>query len=175
MLFRRQIEVRERSPLLGPLHPDTLGARSKLGQTLVEMGKFFEAIPLLRDALSAMDGLGLGSEHPHLWIVHRVYGKALLGAGHPSEAVPMFQRSIAYTESKHGIHYSTIPPDCIRLAKALGQMGRGFDERLPLLDRAVTIRELSVGRDKDQDARQLAPHCPPAWPRYCIPGARATN
>ena len=31
-------------------------------------------------------------------------------------------------------------------------MGRGFGERLSLLDRAVTIRELSVGRDKEQDA-----------------------
>ena len=38
------------------------------------------------------------------------------------------------------------------LAEALGKLGRGFGERLSLLDRAVTIRELSVGRDKDQDA-----------------------
>ena len=42
------------------------------------------------------------------------------------------------------------------MAKAYGQMGRGFGERLSLLDRALTIRELSVGREKDQDADLLA-------------------
>ena len=34
-------------------------------------------------------------------------------------------------------------------------MGSCFGERLRLLDRAVAIRELSVGRDKDEDAFQL--------------------
>ena len=34
-------------------------------------------------------------------------------------------------------------------------MGRSFDERLSLLNRAVAIRELSIGRDKDQNAGHL--------------------
>ena len=100
--------------------------------------------------------MGLGPEHPDLGVIPRVYGKALLGAGRPSEAVPLFERAIAFTERKHGPHHFMIPPDLNDLAEALGQMGRGFDERLPLLDRAVTIFELSVGRDKDQNAFQLA-------------------
>ena len=68
----------------------------------------------------------------------------------------MFQRSIAFRERKHGLHHHEIAPDLVSLAEALGQMGRGFGERIRLLDRAFTIRELSVGRAKDQGVDQLA-------------------
>ena len=120
------------------------------------MGKFTEAIPLLRDCLAAYDGMGLGPDHPRLGIIPRDYGKALIGAGRPAEAVPLIQRSIAFRERKHGPFHCEIPFDLICLAKAYGLMGRGFGARLSLLDRAVAIHELSVGRDKDQDVDQLA-------------------
>ena len=57
----------------------------------------------------------------------------------------MFQRSVAFYERKHGPYHYLIPANLTYLAKAFGQMGRGFGERLSLLDRAVTIHELSVG------------------------------
>ena len=69
--------------------------------------------------------------------------------------VPLFQRSIAFREHKFGLHHYLIPSDLIYLADALGQMGRSFDERLSLLNRAVAIRELSLGRDKDKDGGRL--------------------
>ena len=68
----------------------------------------------------------------------------------------MFQRSIAFYESKRGLHHHDIPFDLIRISEALCQMGRGFVEHIHLLDRAVTILELSVGRAMDQDVSQLA-------------------
>ena len=152
----RLLEVKERSPRYGPSHVSTWQMRVNLGAALVNAGSFSEAIPLLRDSLDAYDSMGLGPEHPILGVIPHYYGRALLGAGHPAEAAPMFQRSIAYRERKHGPFHFEIPSDLHDLAKAYGQMGRGFGERLSLLDRAVTIRELSVGRDKDEDAGQLA-------------------
>ena len=120
---------------------------SDLGQTLVNMDKFSEAIPLLCDSLAAYDGMGLGPDHPQLGFLPQHCGRALLGVGRPAEAVPLFQRSLAFTERKHGPFHYLIPNDLINLAKVYGQMGRGFGERLSLLDRAVTICELSVGRE----------------------------
>ena len=79
-----------------------------------------------------------------------------MGAGRPAEAVPLFLRSISFLERKHGPFHFDVPSGLLLLAEAYGQMGRGFGERLSLLDRAVTIHELSVGRDKDQDAGQRA-------------------
>ena len=68
----------------------------------------------------------------------------------------MFQRAIVFLERKFGLHYYLIPGLLLDQSKALGQLGSGFGERLSLLDRAVNICELSVGRAKDQDVGQLA-------------------
>ena len=101
-VYERLLEAQERSPNYGPSHETTWHTRFKLGGTLVDMGKFTEAIPLLRDSLAAYDGMGLGPEHPALGILPGLYGRALLGAGRPDEAVPLIQRSIEFTERMHG-------------------------------------------------------------------------
>ena len=109
-MYERQIEVRERSPIFGPSHESTWLARSNLGTVFFAMRKLSEAIPLLRDSLSFCDGLGLGPDHPRLGIIPQQLGRALLGAGLPAQAVPMFQRSIAFTERKHGLFHYESPP-----------------------------------------------------------------
>ena len=68
----------------------------------------------------------------------------------------MFQRSNAFIEHKFGFHHYLIPDNLISLAEAYKQLAHGFGERIALLDRAVAIRELSIGRDKEKDARPLA-------------------
>ena len=155
-VYTREIEARERSTRFGPSHESTWATRVSLGIALVELGKFSEAVPLLCDSLAAYDGMGLGPEHPQLGSIPQHLGRALLGAGRAAAAVPMFQRSVAFTERKFGLHHYIIPGLLIEQSKALGQLGRGFGERLSLLDRAVNICELSVGRAKDQDVGQLA-------------------
>ena len=155
-VYARVIRVSERSPRFGPSHVSTWNSRINLGHALVNLGRFSEAVPLLRDSLAAFDGMGLGREHPVMGSIPQFYGKALLGAGRAVEAVPMFQRSIAHTEHKFGFHHYLIPANLIDLAEAFKQLGRGFGERLALLGRAVAIRELSIGRDKDEDADLLA-------------------
>ena len=155
-VYPRVIRAYERSPLFGPSHADTWKSRSNLGRALIIQGKFSEAIPLLRDTLAAFDGMGLGREHPLLGTIPQFYGKALLGAGRAAEAGPMFQRSIAFYEHKFGFHHYLIPDNLISLAEAYKQLGRGFGERIALLDRAVAICELSIGRDKEKYAELLA-------------------
>ena len=68
----------------------------------------------------------------------------------------MFQRSIAFIEHKFGLHHEAIPASLLDIAEAFRQMGRGCDERLPLLDRAVAILDLSIGREKDRNEAALA-------------------
>ena len=75
-VYKRQIRAYERSPLFGPTHVKAWGARSNLGSALVSLGRFAEAIPLLRDTLAAYDGMGLGPEHPLLGGIPQNYGKA---------------------------------------------------------------------------------------------------
>ena len=68
----------------------------------------------------------------------------------------MFQRSIAFYEHKFGLHHELIPHSLLNIAEAFHQMGRGCDERLPLLDRAVAILDLSIGREKNRNEGALA-------------------
>ena len=77
--------------------------------------------------------------------------------GQAADAALMFQRSVDFVERKFGLHHFLIPECLILRADALGQLGPGFvDERLSLLDRAVAIRELSIGVDKDSNAGRLS-------------------
>ena len=68
----------------------------------------------------------------------------------------MFQRSIAFHEHKFGLHHHLIPGDLLSISKAYKLMCRGVGESLSLLDRAVAISELSIGRTKEEDAGLLA-------------------
>ena len=116
---------------------------------LVELGRFSEAFPLLRDSLAAYDGMGFGPEHPQLGNIPQLYGRALLGVGRAADSLSLFQRVIAHIEQRFGRHHYFIPENLLRISDAYTQMGRSCDERLPLLDRAVAIRELSIGVDKN--------------------------
>ena len=68
----------------------------------------------------------------------------------------MFQRSVAFPEHKFGFHHYLIPASLLNLADAYKQLGRGFGERLSLLDRAAAIFELSIERSKPESAGPLA-------------------
>ena len=68
-VYKCEIKARERSPLIGPYHQTTWASRVSLGKTLVELGRFTDAIPLLYDSLAAYDGMGLGPEHPKFGLI----------------------------------------------------------------------------------------------------------
>ena len=156
-------------PLLGLV--EEAGLLVALGAGLEHERKLSSILVLISShrQLSDADGAvqkreALAKAASHLAVcpgeVEEVYGNfkvegPVLGAGRPAEAVPLIQRSIAFTERKHGPFHCDIPGDLVYLAKAYGQTGRGFGERLSLLDRAISIRELSVGSDKVQDAGRI--------------------
>ena len=155
-VYKRVIGAMELAPYFGPSHEATWSARVNLGIALVELGRFSEAVPLLRDSLAAYDGMGLGPEHPQFGVIPQHYGRALLGAGTAAAAVPILKRSIAFTERQFGLHHEFIIADLLNLAEALRQLGCGFDERLSHLDRAVAILDLSIGREKNRNEAGLA-------------------
>ena len=68
----------------------------------------------------------------------------------------MFQRHSAFYEHKFGLHHELIPASLLDIAEAFRQMGRGCDERLPLLDRAVANLDLSIGREKNRNEAGLS-------------------
>ena len=148
-VYERLIRVFERSPRFGSTHMRTWESRSSLGDTLVILGKFSAAIPLFRDSLAAYDSMGLAERrYPVVGFAFLSLGRALLGAGRAAEAVPMFQRSITFFEHHFGPHHHIISTGLIPLAEAYKHLGRGFGERLPLLDRAVAIFEHSILREE---------------------------
>ena len=70
----------------------------------------------------------------------------------PAEAVPMFQRSIAYYERKFGVHHQNIPHNLFQIAEAYKQMGRGCDERPQGADvRLARRRRAARGRQVVRD------------------------
>ena len=155
-VYERVLEAEERSPRFGPSHQSTWCTRANLGISYTDLGRFSEAIPLLHDSLAAYDGMGLGPEHPQLGSLPHHYGSALLGAGRAAEAVPLFQRAIDFRERKFGLHHEFITHSLLSMAEALCRMGRGWDERLPLLDRAAAIHDLSIGRENNRNEAGLA-------------------
>ena len=89
-VYKRLIDVREQWPLYGPSHETAWHIRSESGRAFVKMGKFSEAISLLRDSMAAHDTMGLGPEHPQFGIIPQQLGMALLGAGRPDEAPALY-------------------------------------------------------------------------------------
>ncbi|WP_165228658.1 serine/threonine-protein kinase [Aquisphaera insulae] len=130
-IFRKILLAREST--VGGDHSDTAAAKVQLGESLIELGKASEAVPLLATALdvyrtrlsAAGQGDGPAAEEDarraasEIGRVLTFYGSALLGAGEPARAEPVLGEAVQARRS-------ALPEQDWRLANSESLHGESF-------------------------------------------------
>ncbi len=130
---------------LGEEHPETLAARSALGQSLLDWGHVPEAAAHIGAALEAQTRL-LGEDHPDRLATMGNFAQVLLKEGKPAEAEAcnreVLERRVRTLGESH--------PDSItalnNLASSLAMQGR-LAEAEPLLRRGLDLNRRVRGED----------------------------
>jgi len=116
-------------------------------------GAYFQAAPLLRDAL-AMREKALGPEHPNTATSLNVLAALLQAQGDFGEARPLFERALAIREK-------TLGPDHPETATSLNNLGALLQSEgdlagaRPLFERALAICEKTLGPEHPDTAYAL--------------------
>jgi len=97
--WRAVAETSER--ILGPAHPDTLLAGSRLASATLAAGDGAEAVALYQRFLDAQAGV-LGADHPRVATARAEFGNALLRMGQPGEAITVLEGALAAAERDRG-------------------------------------------------------------------------
>lgn len=97
--WRAVAETSER--VLGPAHPDTLLAGSRLANATLAAGDGAEAVVLYQRFLDAQAGV-LGPGHPRVAGAQAEFGNALLRMGQPAEAIIVLEAALAAGERDRG-------------------------------------------------------------------------
>jgi tetratricopeptide (TPR) repeat protein len=97
--WRAVAETSER--VLGPAHPDTLLAGSRLASAALAAGDGAEAVALYQRFLDAQAGV-LGPDHPRVAAAQAEFGSALLSMGQPAEAITVLEAALAAGERDRG-------------------------------------------------------------------------
>jgi tetratricopeptide (TPR) repeat protein len=147
--------------LLGPSHPETVVAATRLAGAALAAGLGDDAVTYYQRALDTQTGR-LGPDHPRTAGARADLVAALLAAGRPEEAIALLEGALAV-----GDRGGRVPGDLDGLALqdslvaaylAAGQ----YHEALRLAERTLTERERSQGQDHAETMRtrrQLARAC----------------
>ncbi len=134
--------------LAGADHDDIAGGLTIVGDCLMTLGRYAEALPLYAEALEMRRRL-FPADHPKLAFGLNNYARSLTAFGRYEEALPLFERALA-------IHRGKTPPDEDRVAVGLNNLafclaGLGREtEALPLFEEALaTRRRIARGDDPD--------------------------
>jgi tetratricopeptide (TPR) repeat protein len=139
--WRAVAETSER--VLGPAHPDTLLAGSRLASAALAAGDGAEAVALYQRFLDAQAGV-LGPDHPRVAAGQAEFGNALLRMGQPAEAITVLEAALAAGERDRGAVDVLAIKDS--LAAAYQAAGRYQDATRTALATLVE-RERSQGPD----------------------------
>jgi CHAT domain-containing protein/Tfp pilus assembly protein PilF len=154
-LLRRAVAIREK--VLGPEHPDTAISLNNLGWAYQQTGYLEKALPLHLRAVAIFEK-AKGSGHPHLAYLLRDLGSIYGRMGDNERALSFNQRALAIQEK-------TLEPDNLDIAGTLVNLAAVYlgieDEEsrklaLPLLHRALVIRERKLGADHPDTANILS-------------------
>ena len=143
--------VADREQVLGPDHPDTLGARHGLALAYRDAGRTAEAIALLERTLADRERV-LGADHPDTLGARHGLALAYRDAGRTAEAIALLERTLADRERVLGADH----PDTLGarhgLALAYRDAGRTA-EAIALLERTLADRERVLGADHPDTLR----------------------
>lgn len=130
-----------------PNHETNLRARLEvrelLGTVLTSLGRFEEALPLLRANVELTRAL-LGENHPALATAVHQLASALRQSGDNSAAIPAFQKALALYEQNYGQEHSYVATALTGLGQTLSANG-AHAEAIDALARAHRIYLRSLG------------------------------
>ncbi len=110
-----------------------------VGETLVDLQRVEEAIPLLKRALA---------HNPKLLTAHKALARAFLAAGRPAEAIPHLQAALA-TDEDGSLHY--------QLASAYRTSGQPALSKLALLEYQKLQRSAVAAREAAKREVEITP------------------
>ena len=144
--------------LLGTLKlaaPDNTFAYSldRLARTYEKQGRYGEAEPLYRQALSVRETL-LNADDPDVATSLNELAALYYAMGRYSEAEPLYERAIIIYEQQLGTDDPAIATSLNNLAELYRAMGR-YSEAEPLYLRSLTIKEQQLGTDHPSIATSL--------------------
>jgi tetratricopeptide (TPR) repeat protein len=131
--------------VLGPAHPDTLLATTRLASAALAAGQGGDAIALYRRALDTLTG-SLGPGHPRTVAAQVDVASALLTSGRPAEAITILEDVLAGAEHRRGP--GTLDSLAVQdsLTSAYQATGRQADA-IGLARRTLAERERQHGSD----------------------------
>jgi tetratricopeptide (TPR) repeat protein len=128
---------------LNPEDPDNfrtlLRVRLCLGQVLTSLGRFDEALPLLRANAAATRRL-YGDEHPVLADALHQLGAVMRQSGDAKSAIPIFQEALEIYERKYGPEHSFTATALTSLGQALSASG----QHQPAIDALARAHDIYV-------------------------------
>ena len=147
--------------LLGPSHPDTVVAATRLAGAALAAGLADDAVTYYQRALDTQTGR-LGPDHPRTAAARADLVAALLAAGRPEEAIALLESALAVGERG-----GRVPDDLDGLALqdslVAGYLAAGkYQDAIRLAGRTLTERERTQGQDHAETMRtrrQLARAC----------------
>ncbi|MEV6072048.1 tetratricopeptide repeat protein [Nocardia sp. NPDC052001] len=131
--------------ILGPEHPNTLGARSNLAHAYQSAGRLDKAIPLHESAL-ANGELILGPDDPETLGFRNNLANAYQSAGRLDEAIPLHESAVADGERIFGPLHAITLAASNSLAHAYLSAGR-LDKAIVLYESTLVIRQRILGPD----------------------------
>ena len=137
--------VADAERVLGPDHPDTVGARHNLAVAYWAARRLDEAIPLFERTLADTERV-LGADHPDTLTTRNNLASAYRAARRLDEAIPLFERTLADRERVLGETHPDTLASRDNLAGAY-RAARRLDEAIPLFERTLADFERVLGPD----------------------------
>jgi serine/threonine-protein kinase len=132
---------------INPQAPETFNtlvdARDTLGKVLTSLGRFDEAIPLLRENAASIRQFW-GDQHPRLGDALHQLGSALRQSEDIEAAIPAFEEALAIYERSYGADHSYVATTLTSLGQTLTAAGR-HQEAIDDLLRARAIYLKALG------------------------------
>lgn len=144
--WRAVAETSER--VLGPAHPDTLLAGTRLASAALAAGHGAEAVALYQRVLDAQAGQ-LGPDHPRAVGARADFGNALLTMGQPGEAIVILEGALAAGERHRGpgaVDTLALQDSLVAAYQAIGR----HQDAIRMAMGTLAERERSQGPDHPQ-------------------------
>jgi tetratricopeptide (TPR) repeat protein len=130
---------------LGPDHPISLAADTKLAEACQNAGRTAEAIPLYERILADRERM-LGPDHPDTLTSRNNLANGYRAAGRAAEAIPLLERTLADSERIQGPDHPHTLTSRGNLPLAYMDAGRTA-EAIPLLERTLADCERILAPD----------------------------
>ena len=146
-------EIAGISKLHGPQSCELANFLNNAGQKLNRIGRFAEAEPLMRRALSIGE-VCFGKNHPDVAIYLNNLASLLQDTNRLAEAEPLMRRALAIGEASYGNDHFEVAVYISNLAILLRETNH-LDEAEALMRRALAIDEASFGKTHFKVATRL--------------------